>query len=220
MTAAPELRPYQVDVIDRVAGCLLLLFGQQQSRIAVMTAILSTLGAVLGYQGGATQNEAMMYKNEAVLKKAQASDQWSFYQAKSNKQNLAELAMAIAPADKQGFYAKEVERYKQEKTDIKKEAEALEAQSKHADELSDAALHPHHRLAQGLTLMQVSISLASITVLHFIALPDSAGSEVLYVSTSDNKIAPARISLLVVYISHPSLTLKFTSNCRLMCTRF
>ncbi len=135
------------------------------SRIAVMTAILSTLGAVLGYQGGATQNEAMMYKNEAVLKKAHASDQWAFYQAKSNKQNLAELAMAIAPADKQAFYAKEVERYKLEKADIKKEAEAFEAQSKHADELSEAALHPHHRLAQGLTLMQVSISLASITVL-------------------------------------------------------
>src|SRR3954464_11281669 len=52
------------------------------SRIAVMTAILSTVGAVFSYQGGATQNDAMMYKNEAVLKRTEASDQWAFYQAK------------------------------------------------------------------------------------------------------------------------------------------
>ncbi len=135
------------------------------SRVAVMTAILSTLGAVLGYQGGATQNEAMMYKNEAVLKKTHASDQWAFYQAKSNKQNLAELAQSMAAADKQGFYQKEVDRYKQEKADIKKEAERLDAESKAADERSEAAMHPHHRLAQALTLIQIAISLASITVL-------------------------------------------------------
>ena len=58
--------------------------------VAIFTAILATLGAIVSYQGGATQNEAMLYKNEAVLKKAQASDQWGFYQAKSSKQHLME----------------------------------------------------------------------------------------------------------------------------------
>jgi len=70
---------------------------QLAARIAVMTAILATVGAVIGYQGGATQNEAMLFKNEAVLKKADASNQWAYYQAKNNKQNLAELAVALAP---------------------------------------------------------------------------------------------------------------------------
>ena len=70
------------------------------SRIAVMTAILSTAGAIFSYQGGHTQNEAMMFKNEAVLKKTEASNQWNFYQAKSSKQNLAELGLALAPAAK------------------------------------------------------------------------------------------------------------------------
>ena len=135
------------------------------SRVAVVTAILSTVGAVVGYQGGATQNEAMMFKNEAVLKKTEASDQWAYYQAKGNKQNLAELAMIMAPDNKQGFYRQEVERYKKEKSEIKLIAEKLEAESKRANDLSDAAMHPHHRLAQALTLMQIAISLASITVL-------------------------------------------------------
>lgn len=133
--------------------------------VAVMTAILSTIGAVLGYQGGYTQNEAMLFKNEAVLKKTEAANQWSYYQAKSNKQNLAELAVALAPPEKKDFHQKEIERYKQEKNEIRQVAEKLEAESKGANEKSDAALHPHHRLAQALTLVQIAISLASITVL-------------------------------------------------------
>jgi hypothetical protein len=135
------------------------------SRIAVMTAILSTVGAVFSYQGGATQNDAMMYKNEAVLKRTEASDQWAFYQAKSNKQHLAELAAVLAPADKRAQFESEVERYKTEKKEIQAKAEALEAETKKYNELSEHAMHPHHRLAQATTMIQIAISLAAITVL-------------------------------------------------------
>jgi hypothetical protein len=72
-------------------------------KIAVMTAIFATVGALFGYMGGATQNEALLYKNDAAIKKTEASDQWNFYQAKSGKQNLAELGAVLAtgePAEK------------------------------------------------------------------------------------------------------------------------
>ena len=36
-------------------------------RIAVMTAILATIGALFGYMEGATQNDALMFKNEAAI---------------------------------------------------------------------------------------------------------------------------------------------------------
>jgi len=149
------------------------------SRIAVMTAILSTVGAVFSYQGGFTQNEALihknqsiLYKNESVLKKTQASNQWNYYQAKSSKQNLAELAAAIVPEGRRPQYLDEVERYKKEKKEIQVEAEKLEAEVTKFDALSDEsnrksaeAMHPHHRLAAAMTLIQIAISLASITVL-------------------------------------------------------
>ncbi|HUJ01011.1 MAG TPA: DUF4337 family protein, partial [Usitatibacter sp.] len=67
--------------------------GQQ---IAIFTAILATVGAIVSFFGGDTQNKALLYKNNAVLERAEASDQWSYYQAKSTKQNLAEIAAAIA----------------------------------------------------------------------------------------------------------------------------
>ena len=70
------------------------------SQIAMYTAIIATIGAIFGYMGGATQANAGLYKNNAAIKKTEASNQWNYYQAKSGKQNLSELAMEIAPSKK------------------------------------------------------------------------------------------------------------------------
>ncbi len=135
------------------------------SRIAAMTAVFATLGALFGYMGGATQNDALMYKNEAAIRKTEASNQWGYYQSKSSKQNIAELALALTSGDAQEKYKAEVARYKQEKQEIKDKAEALEAEAKESEEHSDHAMHLHHRWAQAMTALQVAISLAAITLL-------------------------------------------------------
>jgi Domain of unknown function (DUF4337) len=134
-------------------------------QVAIFTAILASVGAVVSYQGGDTQNQAMLFKNEAVLKKTQASDQWNFYQAKSNKGHLMELAVVMAPANKRDFYKTQIQKYENDKNEIRKKAEELEAESAKANEESEHAMHPHHKLAQAMTLIQIAISLASITVL-------------------------------------------------------
>ena len=140
--------------------------GDLGQKIAIFTAVLATVGAVVSFLGGHTQNEALLYKNEAVLKKTEASNQWNYFQAKSTKQALAEFAGGLtndpAKADK---YRASVERYEKEKAEIKKEAERLEAASVAADEKSKHALHPHEHLAISMTLLQIAIALASITVL-------------------------------------------------------
>lgn len=133
--------------------------------IAIFTALLASLGALVSYQGGDTQNQAMLFKNEAVLNKAQASDQWNFYEAKSNKGHLMELAADLAPANKRAYYKSQIERYENDKKEIKAKAEALDAESEKANEQSEHLIHPHHKLAQSMTLIQIAISLASITVL-------------------------------------------------------
>ena len=135
------------------------------ARIAVMTAILATVGAIFAYQGGTTQVDALLYKNEAAIKKTEASDQWNFYQAKSSKQNIAELGATLATGVEAERYRSEVKRYAEEKKDIQKKAEALEQASKDAEGKSEAAMHVHHRWAQAMTLVQIAISLAAITLL-------------------------------------------------------
>ena len=135
------------------------------NQIAMFTAIIATVGAMFGYMGGATQANAGLYKNNAAILKTEASNQWNYYQAKSSKQNLSELGKEISPPAKKDFYDEEIKRYKSEKAEIKKNAEALEAKSKEWDEKSDEEMHQHHRWAQATTALQISIALAAIALL-------------------------------------------------------
>ena len=134
-------------------------------RIAVATAILATIGALFSYMGGATQANAGLYKNNAAIKKTEASNQWNYYQAKSGKQNLAELAIVLLPEDRKPQYLLEVDRYKKEKAEIKLAAEKLEAEATAWDRQSDDQMHLHHRWAQATTALQVSIALAAMALL-------------------------------------------------------
>jgi Na+/glutamate symporter len=135
------------------------------SQIALFTAMIATVGALFGYMGGATQANAGLYKNNAAIKKTEAANQWSYFQAKSTKQNLNELALDLAPEGKKEFYEAEIKRYKEEKTEIKAKAEQLELLSLEWDNKSDAEMHQHHRWAQATTVLQVSIALAAIALL-------------------------------------------------------
>jgi hypothetical protein len=134
-------------------------------RVALFTAVLATLGAYISYESGLTQNEAMMFKNDAVLKKAEASDVWAQYQSKSMKAHLSELALELAPSGQQEKHTAELSRYREEMARYKAQAEALDQASKAANEESARVMQPHHRMAEGMTLLQVAISLASITAL-------------------------------------------------------
>jgi serine phosphatase RsbU (regulator of sigma subunit) len=135
------------------------------SKLAVLPAVLSTVGAIFGYMGGHSQNAALLYKNESSIQKTAASNQWNYYQAKSNKQNLAELSVVLTQGEAQQKFRQEVERYQAEKKEIKIEAEKLEAAATKANEKSELEMHVHERWAMATTLLQIAIALSAITLL-------------------------------------------------------
>ena len=134
-------------------------------QLAVITAILATVGAMFAYMGGATQANAGLYKNTAAIKKTEASNQWNYYQAKSSKQNLSELAVELAPEARKSFYQDEVKRYKTEKAEVMTEAQKLDKESTEWDKKSDEQMHQHHRWAQATTALQIAIAMAAIALL-------------------------------------------------------
>ena len=134
-------------------------------RLAVATAIIATVGAIFAYMGGLAQLNAGLYKNESAIKKTEASNQWNYYQAKSSKQNLAELALELAPESRRAFYVDEIKRYKGEKDVIKRDAEKLEKASDEWNQKSDEQIHQHHRWAQATTALQIAIAMAAIALL-------------------------------------------------------
>ena len=139
--------------------------GSMINQIAMFTAMVATVGAIFSYMGGSTQANAGLYKNNASLKKTEASNQWNYFQAKSTKQSLAELARDLAAEDKRASYQGKVDRYEKEKTEIKQAAEKLEADATQWDKQSDEQMHQHHRWAQATTVLQVSIAMAAIALL-------------------------------------------------------
>jgi hypothetical protein len=149
-------------------------------RVSIMTAILATFGAVFSYLGSSQQtaaadckNDAILAKNEAIQLRTQAANQWSYYQSKSTKQNLAELAQSLTTDETlKKRYTGEIERYKADKAEIKVVADALEKKADLFDAKVDPLvrrsaelMHPHHVLAQAITLIQIGIALASICAL-------------------------------------------------------
>lgn len=134
-------------------------------RLAVATALIATVGAIFSYMGGLAQLNAGLYKNESAIKKTEAANQWAFYQAKSNRQYLSELAVELVPEARRDFYRKEGERRKAEKVEIQKKAEELEKESVEWGEKTEHQIHEEHRWQQATTALQIAIALAAIALL-------------------------------------------------------
>jgi hypothetical protein len=133
--------------------------------VAIFTAIVATMGGIVGHEASQIANEAILYKNEAVLKKTDASDQWAYYQAVSTKSHLMELAKELTPAQSHSDYEEKLAKYAQQKDEIQQRANALEEQVKAADAKSAALREPRQNLFFALALLQIAISVASVTVL-------------------------------------------------------
>jgi hypothetical protein len=120
------------------------------SSVALSTAILAALAAIAGLLSGRHVNEAMMSQIEA-------SDKWSYYQAKSIKASVLDAKIALLDTPSPEDRAKAV-RYEKEQEEIKSEAE-------HKESAAKANFHKHEVFASGVTMFQIAIAIAAISAL-------------------------------------------------------
>jgi Domain of unknown function (DUF4337) len=133
--------------------------------IAIFTAIVSTLGAIIGHEAEEIANHAILLKNEAAIIKTDAADKWNYYQAVSTKGHLMELAMTLVSQDKRAPFADKIKKYDAQKIEIKAQADKLEAASAKANKDSNALAAPRGNYMYALALLQVAISVVSVTLL-------------------------------------------------------
>ncbi len=137
--------------------------------LALTTVILAVCATLSTFKGGG-------YSTRSVMSQTQASDQWSFYQAKSIKGYIYEMQkeklelelVALGPKSSQSVreeyakkiesYGKKVAKYEGEKGEIQKEAKKFE------DIRNDAQKHSQ---AFGISVifLQIAILLSSIAAL-------------------------------------------------------
>ena len=124
------------------------------SRIALLSALVAAVAAVAALLAG-------YHSNEAMISQIKASDSWSYYQAKGIKasvlqgktQLLTEMGKTVSEQDQ-----KKLEDYKTDQEEISKKAQEFEHASEHH-------LHTHEAFARSVTLFQVAIAIAAITML-------------------------------------------------------
>jgi uncharacterized membrane protein YoaK (UPF0700 family) len=126
--------------------------------VSLTVVIIAVFAAVATQWGG-------KYSSRTQMSQAQASDQWSFYQAKSIKQHLVETALAqvkrsgdtndVELARTIKKLSDDVARYDKEKAEIKAKAEGLEKVRDDASKRSGA-------LGQAISYFTVAIASASI----------------------------------------------------------
>jgi hypothetical protein len=134
--------------------------------LALTTVIFAVCATLSTLKGGG-------FSTRSVMSQAQASDQWSYFQSKSIKSYVYELQkerfeldlktvksgpLATEYRKKIAGYADKIQRYEEEKADIRKKAEALET-------IRDES--QKHSGAFGLAAMflQIAILLSSIAAL-------------------------------------------------------
>ena len=136
--------------------------------IALTTALLAALAAIAALRAGATVNEALVLKTEAARLQAEASDQWTYYQAKGIKAAVQEASRAAWLANGKEPPARLEEatkRYAEEQKDIQKEARAKELERDAKSTEADHLLHRHHGFANGVAIFQVAIALGAVAAL-------------------------------------------------------
>jgi heme/copper-type cytochrome/quinol oxidase subunit 4 len=122
--------------------------------VALSSALLAALAAVSSLMAG-------HHSNEAMIDQIRSSDQWSHYQAKSIKANVLGAKLEMLKAVGKPSNEKDQEKlteYKNEQEDIKRQAEEKE-------QASERHLHSHVIFARAVTMFQVAIAVAAISVL-------------------------------------------------------
>jgi hypothetical protein len=166
MPREPELDTDQLnerihEELEREGGTLL-------KTIALTTALFAALGAITALLAGGTVNEALVLKTEATRLQAEASDQWTEYQAKSIKAAIQEASRSFwisAGKNPPARFSQEQQRYAREQAQIEQIARDKEHERDRKSAAADELLHRHHRFADSVALFQVAIALGAVAAL-------------------------------------------------------
>lgn len=134
--------------------------------IAITISIYAVLTAIAGLKEGQVTTETLLEMDNAVLYQAQASDQWSFYQAKSIKGEIYKTSgVNVTDPNTKKEYDANVKRYDSEKAEVQKTAEELEKKRDAKMNETNHFIHQHHSAGLALVFFQIAIVLASVSSL-------------------------------------------------------
>ena len=139
--------------------------GLAAAMIPLSITVMAVLAAVFGSLETTSSSTAIVARSDAAIRQGEASDLWGFYQARSIKKNMYEVAADQSPtSEKATALRAKAEQYASEEADLQKQARAKEDEVRHQEAISEAAMERHHHLAIATNIVHLAIALASISI--------------------------------------------------------
>ena len=136
--------------------------------VPVAAAVLAVVAAIASLLSNKSATEALQLKNEAILRRTEASDSFAFYQARSIKEHIYRATADANPALSVAARARLIAISTHErsaKTPLLEKARGEEEAARTASERSERASHEHEILEGAVTLFEVAIAVVSISAL-------------------------------------------------------
>jgi multidrug resistance efflux pump len=137
--------------------------------IAITISIYAIFAALTGLKENEITTDTLLEMDSAVLSQAQASDQWTFYDSKSVKNDMVKYLSGLLPAFGntaetkriQDDFQKSLNKFENEKTDIQNKATELEKARDEKIKATSERVKEHHKASVAMVFLQISIVLAS-----------------------------------------------------------
>jgi hypothetical protein len=137
--------------------------------VSLTMVVIAVLAAIATLKGGGFSTRTLKEMNEATYNQAQASDQWSYFEAKSIKQNLYEIELdhltAPSDADAAAKVKAKVDKYEKDKTDITAKANGFEAARDLARKNATSAAEHSKEMGLSITIFQIAIALGAMCLI-------------------------------------------------------
>src|SRR5579875_1679652 len=133
-------------------------------RVSILVAVLAVVTAATSSLENTETAGAITDSSRAVLAQDKATDQWNFYEAKSLKNNMLDIA-ASAGGAKAADYAKKSAHEASDEASALGQAKTFEHARDEAIESSERHERRHHRLAIAATLLEIGIAISTIAII-------------------------------------------------------
>jgi hypothetical protein len=135
--------------------------------VSLTMVCIAVLAAVATLKGGGFSTRSLKQMNEATFNQAEASDQWSFFEARSIKENLYEIelehltAAPVPDAAAVGRIKDKIAKYEKDKADITALAKKYEAARDDARKAAASAAEHSRQMGLSITFFQIAIALGA-----------------------------------------------------------
>jgi hypothetical protein len=159
--------------------------------VSLTIVMIAVIAAIAAQSGGKYGGQGLTGLNNATFFQTKASDQWSYYEAKSIKQKQYELArdglLHSAATDPKAAelvksYEEQITTDIQKQDEAKKEAADFEVQRDHNRRIAEIASSKGGKMGMAISLFSVAVAFASICLvtkrkpLWFMSMLLSAGA--------------------------------------------